>query len=375
MSNSQKNSADNLPSVLLVGPSLGDGGAEGRFANLTTRLFVGQCHVAVLVNNSPSDVKMPQNFIDLHWRGRFSYPRLIWRLSRHIRRHRYRVAMAFGMFPCVVTILASMIARTGTKVVINEITRPKRVAESSWRGELYLLAYRTLYRYGDLITANSIDGLQETCELSGIPLAKGVRVENAIDAKRIAFLKHIKLDCHIPEVPFVICTTRLDFMKRVDTVIDAIYLVNQRIPCKLLIVGRGEAMAQLQQQVRVLALDNVVSFLGHVQNPFPILSRASVSVLASEFEGFSNSVLEAMFCDIPVVTSYCSSDARAMCLQKAALGFEIGDSRTLANHIISIIGDTELPKKLVKQAQLYREPHELNNTVSKYEHLILDVAT
>jgi glycosyltransferase involved in cell wall biosynthesis len=111
-----------------------------------------------------------------------------------------------------------------------------------------------------------------------------------------------------------------------------------------------------------------------LENPIPVLQRASAFVLASEYEGFSNSVLEAMFCSVPVITSFCSSDAREMCEQGAALGFNVGDTVQLSEHISAVLTDEALGQRLVTRAREYCALHSVEKAIPIYENLICKVA-
>ncbi len=53
-----------------------------------------------------------------------------------------------------------------------------------------------------------------------------------------------------------------------------------------------------------------VYFLGFQKNPFKFISRSSIFVFTSLWEGFPNALIEAMACGIPVVSSDCRSGPR-----------------------------------------------------------------
>ena len=82
-----------------------------------------------------------------------------------------------------------------------------------------------------------------------------------------------------------------------------------------------------------------------------------------------------MFSDVPVITSYCISDAREMCFQGAALGFEVGDHKLLAEHIANVITDKVLNDELIRCARMYRNPHALEYAIPFYEDLIRKVVS
>jgi len=366
-----------IPSILVVGNGLSGGGAEARLSRLVPRLFGGQVDLALLLggNNNTLQEKNGKVF-DLQWRGKFSYPRLILSLRRIVLQRQYDAIISFGFFPIVISALAILGISDRPKFIISEITRPIASVKmlNGPRRFIYYWLRKYLYKKGDLISANSIDGLFETCQLIGIDPKFGVRLPNIINSEEIRMKKDKVTPFLIPISRYVICISRLAYMKRIDTVVEAIKKLVGRVDCGLVIVGDGEAQQALETQVKSLGLQSLVMFTGKLDNPFPLLKGPLAFVLASEYEGFSNSILEAMFCDVPVITSLCSSDAREMCEQGAALGFDVGDVEQLAEHIVAVMSDETLAQGLVNRAREYRAPHALENAIPVYENLIRRVA-
>ena len=342
------------------------GGAETRFRLLAKHLFGGTAHAAVLQVGGGDG----GGVFDLGWCGRASY----WSVTRKLRdlvdELTPDVVMSFGLFPNIVSALALRYSAHDAKLVMSEITQPFAQARvSGWlRGNGYLLLARVFYRECDVMTANSIDGLAEACALSGFPLSNAVRVPNVMDMAEV--MARAGQPCDVPAGPYFICINRLVDMKRVDSIIDAWAHLGGKTDARLIVAGDGESRERLQARVLDAGLGGKVLFVGEVTNPLPLLARARGFILASEYEGFSNAVLEAMCLDIPVVTSLCSSDARAMCAQGAALGFEVGDSATMAKHILALEKSGILTKELLQSASIYRQPHLLPDSIRSYEVII-----
>ncbi len=364
------------PKVLLVGPAFSGGGAEGRFARIAGRLFGGVCDVAVFKAGSQPPAKRQGMTRDLAWRGSHSYPRIILALAAILRREHYDVIMAFGMFPNLTAVLATRLSFSGTRVIIHEITRPIKALENSQRPKklLYRFLQNVVYPRADLVTANSIDGLEETLQICPRLRASAVRLENVIDRRAIEARAAAPSTTRLPPGPYFVCIARLDFMKRIDTVIEAFACISDRTAVNLVIVGDGEASASLHAQTRQHGLQDRVAFIGHMHNPLGVLRRAAGFVLASEYEGFSNTVLEAMSLDVPVVTSFCSSDAREMCNEGVALGFEVGDLEGLAQHLLLLSKDAVVADTLRRKARIYSDRHTTEAAIPRYEQLIRMVA-
>lgn len=71
----------------------------------------------------------------------------------------------------------------------------------------------------------------------------------------------------------------------------------------LLVLGTGPLLGYLQKQVEHLALESNVFFLGHRENPFPLLLRSDCLVLSSNHEGQPMVLLEAMILSKPVIAT------------------------------------------------------------------------
>lgn len=371
-----KHAIAHTPSVMLIGNGLAGGGAEGRFARLAAGLFSGSSDIVTLVGNNISPKNHHGQLLELKWHSRNSYPRMILTLRQYLKKRQHDVIMSFGLFPIVITALAIAGLRNRPKFIINEITMPIKAVMASGllRRIAYTLLYQVFYRQADFITANSIDGLKETCQIAHINIEHGMRLPNVIDNKFInQKLQNDKL-AFLTFGQYIVCIGRLVSMKRIDTIIDAFYALPSHINCSLIVVGDGPTRQDLESKVHSLSLQKSVIFTGRLENPLPILKKASAFILASEYEGFSNSVLEAMFCDIPVITSLCSSDAYEMCEKGAALGFEVGNMVQLTEHITAILNDESLAQKLVYRAREYRTPHAMENAIPVYEDLIRHVA-
>ncbi len=102
---------------------------------------------------------------------------------------------------------------------------------------------------------------------------------------------------------------RLDIQKGQWHLIRAFSRLHGQYPdTGLFILGEGEAgfPDRLRDEAVSLDVQDSVTFCGWQKNPFSFLKYAGVYVLASLYEGFPNSVLEAMAAGIPVVSDDCA---------------------------------------------------------------------
>jgi len=101
---------------------------------------------------------------------------------------------------------------------------------------------------------------------------------------------------------------RLVDQKGFDLLLDAFGQLAARYPdWSLKILGDGPLRGELEARARALHLEHRAQFAGEMPDPFPILRAADLFVLSSRFEGFPNSLCEAMSCGMAVVSFDCPS--------------------------------------------------------------------
>ena len=362
------------PEALLIGPGLSGGGAEGQFKLMARSFFSGRLPVALLTGKTEDvDAADVSRFHFLGWRGQWSYLRIVPWFWWLVWRGGYRVLFAFGLFPCLVAACATLGRKEKVRLIVSEITRPQRADDGAGliRRRLYRFFRRFAYRRAYLRTANSLDGVREMCAIAGVTAEKGRRVFNIIDHEHLRQRAAEPCALTLPAARYFICVSRFEPMKGLDTVIAAMALLPEHAGVHLLIVGDGPARTTLVAQMTRLGLNERVHFTGWLQNPAPLVQKATALISASEYEGFSNSVLEAMFLDTPVITSLCSADTADMCVQGAALGFAVGDERALAAAMKRLLTEPENTGRLVENARRYRQPHAMENSLLDYEKILL----
>lgn len=92
--------------------------------------------------------------------------------------------------------------------------------------------------------------------------------------------------------------------KRVDDLIGAAALLRAAFPgVALVVIGDGPERAVLERRVHDRGLDDVVCFTGHRHDAASVVARLDAFWLASDNEGMSNSLMEAMAAGTPVVVS------------------------------------------------------------------------
>jgi glycosyltransferase involved in cell wall biosynthesis len=108
------------------------------------------------------------------------------------------------------------------------------------------------------------------------------------------------------------------------------------VNAKLVLVGAGVDEAMLRQMAAASPAGDRITFAGEHRDPRPYLRAADVFLLPSRQEGFSNAILEAMACSLPVIATDVGGNAEAIVHDKGGLIIPPHDPQALAGAIVEL---------------------------------------
>jgi len=145
-------------------------------------------------------------------------------------------------------------------------------------------------------------------------------------------------------VPNVVMVARFAEQKDQMTLLRA--TAGLRGPAAVQFVGDGPTFAAAQAEVRRLGIDAQVEFLGARSDVAEILSHAHVFALATKWEGFPLSVIEAMRAGLPVVASNVGGISEAVTDGRTGYLAPSGDADTLRQRLQILIDSPALRAKM-----------------------------
>ncbi|MFJ8713141.1 glycosyltransferase family 4 protein [Streptomyces violaceus] len=150
----------------------------------------------------------------------------------------------------------------------------------------------------------------------------------------------------------VIAAGRLVRVKRYDLLIEAFAQVAAAFPdWQLRIYGKGEEQPRLRQLIERLGLWNNVFLMGAATPMEAEWAKASIAAAASDFEPFGMTIVEAMRCGLPVVSTDCPYGP-AEIIKDGTDGrlVPVGDRDALASALLELVADDERRRRMGRTA-------------------------
>jgi len=266
----------------------------------------------------------------------------------------------------------------GIPVVIAEMNNPSKglgTRKSVLSRLRIFIVRKTNRKLASRVVANSYRLADESKKFWKLNSKPSV-IHNGLDIKSIEkksreSIKHPWLNDN--DIPLIVSVGRLVPQKGFSNLIEAVAIVNLKAEARLMIIGRideRKVKNRLQKQIDSLNLSDRVLLAGDKPNPYPFMKAADVYVSSSIYEGFSNSLLEALALGLPVVSTNHDFGADEMIEDnKSGILIPVADPRAMAEAIVRILENRELSERLSRNARRRAENFTIAKTASEYEKL------
>ncbi|WP_166831451.1 glycosyltransferase [Thalassoroseus pseudoceratinae] len=346
--------------VLSVIATLDRSGAEKQFSLLAKGLPKDEfdLHAVALTRGGPyadwlEEANIPLTI--LHKRMKAD-PVALWRLRRLVR----------SLQPDIVhTWLFT--ANTYGRLAVGKNPQPKVIVSErcvdSWKSGWQLKTDQKLQSRTDRWVVNG-ESVGAFYQEQGVPSEKITVIPNGVDVtdseplsqdERKRMLAEFDLPADARIVGYV---GRLASQKRVKDLIWSIQMLRQiQENVFLLIVGDGPERDALGEFARQMTCAPFVRFAGHRQDSSNLMRLFDVFWLASEFEGMSNSLMEAMAAGVPAITSDIPPNRELVVDGETGYVVNVGDCPAFAQFADRILADSELKARLGTAARSRMREH------------------
>lgn len=273
------------------------------------------------------------------------------RLIRYFRNEQPDAVQAHMWPLTVVSIMAHRLARSTARLVVSGHTFLSRHMTSRTEALKLRLTTRLFYPLADARTMCSNAAADDLAELAGMERDQIEVVYNPISVPdRIAPTEEAEAAWG-GGGPRIITVGNLKAVKNHALLLDAFAQLTDK-DARLMILGHGDLLPNLQQQTRQLGIAERVIFKGFVSDPWPYYASADLFVLSSDYEGFGNVLVEAMLAGLPVVSTDCPGGPNEI-LDGGRYGklVPVGDAPALADAMARAVCDAHDAAAVREQAE------------------------
>lgn len=211
-------------------------------------------------------------------------------LYKELKKRNIEYFFSYLTFP---NLIGSIVAKYAAVPFVFSGIRTASLPKKKWILESFINRY-----LADFTIFNNYTG-EKNSKYFGLREDKNIVISNCLDKKIESNL--IRKN---NSIPVVITVGRFVEEKDYNTALKSIkILVDKGLQFKYIIIGYGKLELEIRKLIKVLALQNVVEIIIKPSTVYPYLLKSDIYLSTSLFEGTSNSILEAMNSDLPIVAT------------------------------------------------------------------------
>lgn len=355
--------------IALVIPTLDQSGAERQLTLLAASLPREHYQVKVFALNRGGHfaAELARAGIDVEVLGkRFRLDPLTWyRLREGLHRFRPQIVQSF-LFAANAYVRLPGVCPAGCRIVVSE-----RCVDS-WKSGWQLQLDRLLVGRTAAMTANS-QSVADFYAEHGVPRERLTVIPNGVPmlntaADRAWLRQQLGLR---PEDRVVGFVGRLARQKRLEDLTWAFQLLHQVVEhARLVLIGDGPERDEIARLAVKLTCRDKMVFAGHRADAYRLMQGLDAFCLPSEFEGMSNSLLEAMSLGLPVVVSDIPANRELVVHEQNGLTFPLGNAPEMTKALKRVLDDRQLAAQLGTAAsRLIAEHYSVEQMVARHEQL------
>ncbi|MFT4970297.1 MAG: N-acetyl-alpha-D-glucosaminyl L-malate synthase BshA [Chitinophagales bacterium] len=243
--------------------------------------------------------------------------------------------------------------------------------------DITLVGKAPAYRSVVAFSINQSDGITAVSEslkedtYNNFDIKKDIEViPNFIDFTRFMKLdkEHFKKAIAPNNEKLLIHTSNFRKVKRVEDTIKIFEKVRKEVNSKLLLVGDGPERACVEELSRELKVEKDVLFLGKQDAVEELLAIADLYLMPSESESFGLAALEAMACEVPVISSNTGGIPEINIDGETGYLSNVGEVNAMAANAIKILGSDEELKRFKANALIQAKKFDIARILPFYEN-------
>lgn len=344
-----------MQKIVFVLPDMRGGGSERVVAMLANEFTNRGYEVAILLFAGNQTIYPLDKRIEVAVVGEVSGGNLlirlkrIWKMRQYYKKNKGCYIFAFSVMGAVFSVFAAM--GIPHRMLVSERNDPQRYEHRKIRDWAYRKAEKLVFQTEDVVGCFS-DDIRK----------KAVVIPNPIADNMLSLYEGERKKC-------VVSVARLQPQKNHKLLIDAFadFLVDYP-DYELDIFGVGELENELKCQAESLGIKNKVIFKGFSSNVTQEIWKSKMFVLSSDYEGISNSMVEALSIGVPVISTDCPVGGSRMFINNGINGLlvPVGDRQAMTDAMKRIASDDDFARKLSVNGIKIREKYGLKKIANMF---------
>lgn len=226
-----------------------------------------------------------------------------------------------------------------------------------WKTGWHFLIDRRLQKISQAITTNS-SGVQDFYAANGLDPAQFVVIPNGVESIDSTKTQAIDREEAFRRLEvasgrrLIVAVGRLWPQKRIrDLIWAGELLATARGDTTLVVIGDGPQRDELLRHRDSVSAPLHVRFAGQREDVGELLPHADQFWIASEYEGQSNAVIEAMLAGVPVIASNIPGNRDLVIDKETGWLFDVGDEADLVRLSLAAFNDPDGSQRIAEQAR------------------------
>ena len=329
--------------VYILINTLGTGGAE-RVVSLLIQHWKNRYDITLVLLTNLIEYELPENITIVHLKQPFSengiitlakLPWIAWRYMKICNKGGADVSISFLKRPNYISAMSKGMGNKATIIISERCHFSEHLKTfSPLQRRLSIFLTKKYYPKADKIITNS--------ELMKIDLQTNFNIQgsyemipNPMDIGFMNAMKEVEVEFADSEQFTFIHVGAFREQKNQKALILAFNKI-KHLNIRLVLLGHRYLKEELKALVKEMKLDSRITFLDFDTNPFKYLSKSDCFVLPSKFEGFPNSLLEAMSCGLSVISTDCKSGPREILAPDTDPAYSLSEDIEIAEYGILV---------------------------------------
>lgn len=338
--------------ILFLCNCLHKGGAQRVLVSLANYMAEHGFNVSIIASFNNGAYPLHES-IKVKYVGYGKYLKFIKVARTEIKQEQPKVVISFEYFFNLLASIACLGLKS--KLIISERNDPSRVGSGFIKDRIR----NFLYRFADVLVCQTPDAknyfpfyIQKKTVVIANPLKPNLPYKSVVKRKRE-----------------VVTFCRLNAQKNLPMLITAFFEFSKTHPDFVLkIYGDGEEKTNIENLVKQYDLTSKVSILKPCDNVHELIIDSAMFVLPSDYEGLSNSMLEAIAIGLPSICTDCPCGGARMIIEpeKNGLLIPVGDTNALIMAMNKLAEDESFAEKISNEGLKLREHLSIQTISNKW---------